>query len=142
MWAIGVITYFLLNGSPPFDHPTNKDQMQAIIDAKFSFEPKEYWDPISQTAKDFISRCLVADPEDRMTAEEALTHPWLREPGEHKDEVPTQDLLPNVRRKLSTRKKSLKKIVNAVRTVNYMKQIQEALPLEEDITNQDVLHAH
>jgi serine/threonine protein kinase len=39
IWAIGVITYFLLCGYTPFDHDTQKEEMEAIISRNFKFEP-------------------------------------------------------------------------------------------------------
>jgi serine/threonine protein kinase len=51
--------------------------MQAIIRGAYRFEPKEYWANVSDVAKDFVSRCLTVDPAQRITAEQALAHPWL-----------------------------------------------------------------
>ena len=51
--------------------------MQAIIRGDFRFEPKEYWSNVSDTAKEFVRGCLTVDPTKRLTAEEALAHPWL-----------------------------------------------------------------
>jgi calcium/calmodulin-dependent protein kinase I len=39
--------------------------------------PEDYWDEISDTAKNFIDRLLVVDPAKRMTTSQALAHPWL-----------------------------------------------------------------
>lgn len=39
--------------------------------------PEDYWDEISDTAKNFIDRLLVVEPEKRMTTTQALAHPWL-----------------------------------------------------------------
>jgi calcium/calmodulin-dependent protein kinase I len=48
LWAIGVITYFLLCGYTPFDKDTNMDEMQAILVADYKFEPIEYWRDVSE----------------------------------------------------------------------------------------------
>ncbi|KAI9184340.1 Calcium/calmodulin-dependent protein kinase type I [Blastocladiella emersonii ATCC 22665] len=77
MWAIGVIAYFLLSGYTPFDRNTTVDEIQAIIRADYAFEPKEYWTHVSDVAKDFIRGLLKLDPNERMTARQALAHPWL-----------------------------------------------------------------
>lgn len=49
MWAIGVITFFLLSGYTPFDRQNTVDEMHAIIKSEYSFEPPEAWDGISDT---------------------------------------------------------------------------------------------
>jgi calcium/calmodulin-dependent protein kinase I len=68
MWAIGVITYFLLCGYTPFDRDTTMEEMQAIINADYSFEPAVYWQGVSQEARDFVNKLLTIDPSSRMTA--------------------------------------------------------------------------
>ncbi|CAG8689662.1 576_t:CDS:2, partial [Acaulospora colombiana] len=80
MWAIGVITYFLLCGYTPFDREHELEEMKAILRADYKYEPPEYWRGITDTAKDFIDKLLTVDPARRMTARQALDHPWLTEP--------------------------------------------------------------
>lgn len=53
------------------------EEVQAICSANYSYAPEEYWSAISDTARDFIDKCLVVDPAKRMTAKECLKHPWL-----------------------------------------------------------------
>lgn len=77
MWSIGVLTYFLLAGCTPFDADSSSDEVANILDGQFSFEPVEIWGSISEFAKDFISSLLVVDPTKRLSATEALDHPWL-----------------------------------------------------------------
>ena len=48
VWAIGVITYFLLCGYTPFDRDTNLEEMQAILAADYKFEPVDYWQDVSE----------------------------------------------------------------------------------------------
>ncbi|KAI9504789.1 Calcium/calmodulin-dependent protein kinase type I [Coemansia spiralis] len=78
MWAIGVITYFVLTSANPFHRSTPRAEMQAIIDCEYSFTPTEHWSKITPMARHFISSLLVYSPEKRMTAKQALNHPWLR----------------------------------------------------------------
>ncbi|CAG8495908.1 2451_t:CDS:2 [Gigaspora margarita] len=116
LWAIGVITYFLLCGYTPFDREDSQEEMQAILRADYKFEPPEYWEGISPQAKDFIKKLLVVDPSQRLTAEQALHHVWLQEP------LPSPvgvnfDLLPNVRTNFDARK-TFKKAVDTVRLIN------------------------
>ncbi|KAF9165216.1 hypothetical protein DFQ26_000426 [Actinomortierella ambigua] len=77
MWALGVITYFLLCGYTPFDREDSQDEMHAIMSAEYRFAPNEYWQGVSETAKSFVRGLLTIDPKQRMTAQQALHHPWL-----------------------------------------------------------------
>ncbi|RIA79133.1 kinase-like domain-containing protein, partial [Glomus cerebriforme] len=76
LWAIGVITYFLLCGYTPFYRENSKEELTAIIQSERSFDIK-FWDGISDLAKDFINQLLIADPNERITAHQALAHPWF-----------------------------------------------------------------
>jgi calcium/calmodulin-dependent protein kinase I len=76
LWSIGVITYILLCGFPPFYNDNIAELFEQIMKAEYDF-PHEYWDSISKEAKDFVSKLLVADPQKRMTSLQALAHPWL-----------------------------------------------------------------
>jgi calcium/calmodulin-dependent protein kinase I len=76
LWSIGVITYILLCGFPPFYNEKLQELFEQIMRADYDF-PEDYWAEISDNAKNFISRLLVVDPKKRMTAKEALEHPWL-----------------------------------------------------------------
>lgn len=49
MWALGVITYFLLCGYTPFDRQNSMDEMHAILNAEYQFAPMEYWQGVSET---------------------------------------------------------------------------------------------
>jgi len=76
MWSIGVITYILLCGFPPFYGDTVPEIFEQIMEANFDY-PEEYWGNVSKEAKDFINRLLVVDSDKRLTASDALRHPWL-----------------------------------------------------------------
>merc|ERR1712137_1088831 len=76
LWSIGVITYILLCGFPPFYNEHLPILFEAIMQADYDY-PEDYWDEISDTAKNFIDRLLVVDPQKRMTTAQALAHPWL-----------------------------------------------------------------
>jgi len=77
MWSVGVITYILLCGFPPFYNENVAELFESIINADFDY-PSDYWDHISDDAIDFIDNLLVADPAKRMTATSALQHSWLQ----------------------------------------------------------------
>jgi serine/threonine protein kinase len=87
MWAVGVITYLLLCGYTPFDRDNMLEEMKAILSADYSFTPIEYWKNTSMEARDFIKRCLTIDPKRRITAHEALQHPFLRQNGNEKRKI-------------------------------------------------------
>jgi len=76
IWSIGVITYVLLCGYPPFDGTDNESIFRKVRKGVVTFH-KQYWGHVSDKAKDFIRSLLTLDPKNRPTAGEALRHPWL-----------------------------------------------------------------
>jgi len=76
MWSIGVITYILLCGFPPFYNDSLPELFEQIMKADYDF-PEEYWKDISEDAKDFIRKLLVVNSAKRLTGKEALKHRWL-----------------------------------------------------------------
>ncbi|KHN08825.1 Calcium-dependent protein kinase 28 [Glycine soja] len=81
VWSIGVITYILLCGRRPFWDKTEDGIFKEVLRKKPDFHRKP-WPTISNAAKDFLKRLLVKDPRARLTAAQALSHPWVREGGE------------------------------------------------------------
>ncbi|KAL6078330.1 Myosin light chain kinase [Balamuthia mandrillaris] len=88
LWSIGVITYILLCGFPPFYSESVPEVFEQIMKAEYDY-PEEYWDEISDEAKDFINKLLVVDVEKRMTAKDALNHKWLKK-SKKKDKKPSK----------------------------------------------------
>lgn len=78
IWSIGVITYILLCGYPPFYGDTDNQIFDSVRTARFDF-PSPDWDGISDSAKDFICSLLRRDPSKRLSAAEALEHTWIKE---------------------------------------------------------------
>ncbi|KAI8030030.1 CDPK-related kinase 4 [Camellia lanceoleosa] len=78
MWSIGVITYILLCGSRPFYARTESGIFRSVLRADPNFDDSP-WPGVSSEAKDFVRRLLNKDHRKRMTAAQALTHPWLRD---------------------------------------------------------------
>jgi len=76
MWGIGIITYILLAGYPPFYGDNDTQLFEKIMNADYDFDD-ECWDDVSELAKDFIRHLLVKNPEERFTAEQALEHLWI-----------------------------------------------------------------
>ncbi|XP_027627517.1 phosphorylase b kinase gamma catalytic chain, liver/testis isoform isoform X3 [Tupaia chinensis] len=76
LWACGVILFTLLAGSPPFWHRRQILMLRMIMEGQYQFSSPE-WDDRSNTVKDLISKLLQVDPEERLTAEQALQHPFF-----------------------------------------------------------------
>jgi len=76
LWSVGVITYVLLCGYPPFYAPSQPLLFEKIINADYDF-PEPEWTHISDTAKEFIKNLLLLDPKKRLTVDECLNHPFL-----------------------------------------------------------------
>jgi len=76
MWSLGVITYILLGGYPPFIEQNQRELFKKIKKGQYEFHP-EYWGSISPEAKDLISRLLTVDPNRRITASDALRTSWV-----------------------------------------------------------------
>lgn len=81
VWSIGVITYILLCGRRPFWDKTEDGIFKEVLRKKPEFREKP-WEKISNSAKDFVKKLLVKDPRARLTAAQALSHPWVREGGD------------------------------------------------------------
>jgi serine/threonine protein kinase len=98
MWAVGIISYIMLCGFPPFfSSPSYKYSPEAlqrypfwllfnedtqylrnsIMEGKFDF-PDPYWTNITAECKDLITKLLCVDRIERLTAEQALLHPWFK----------------------------------------------------------------
>jgi len=76
IWSIGVITYVLLCGFPPFCGDTQKELFMNIMACNYDF-PSPEWDDVSKEAKLFIQNMLVVEPHDRFNAEQCLEDPWI-----------------------------------------------------------------
>jgi serine/threonine protein kinase len=78
LWSVGVIVYLLLVGYPPFMKDTQAELFQQIRSADWKFQ-QEDWENVSKEAKELVRNLLVADPEQRWTAEEALKCAWIQD---------------------------------------------------------------
>jgi len=79
MWSVAVLTYILLSGISPFFYEDEDKVLSSVQACKWAFDP-EAFGAISSNAKEFIQNILSKRaPESRMTATEALNHPWLAE---------------------------------------------------------------
>ncbi|XP_062305855.1 calcium/calmodulin-dependent protein kinase type II delta 1 chain isoform X2 [Osmerus eperlanus] len=76
MWACGVILYILLVGYPPFWDEDQHRLYQQIKAGAYDF-PSPEWDTVTPEAKDLINKMLTINPVKRVTATDALKHPWI-----------------------------------------------------------------
>ncbi|KAG6837141.1 hypothetical protein H0H93_014046 [Arthromyces matolae] len=150
IWAMGVITYFLLAGYTPFDRETPELEAKAILEGDYSFEPKEYWGNVSDTAKDFVRTCLTMDANKRPTAEQMLEHEWLADEKPHyvtdSNGAPA-DLLPHVKkafdakqlwRKAGVSILAMKRFSTLAGTDHKTKLRQEVLQYKEESEKEDM----
>jgi len=78
LWSSGVILYILLSGEPPFNDPRadNEAIMKKVEIGKYDMD-HGVWKSISREAKDLVKKLLTYDPSERISAEDALQHPWI-----------------------------------------------------------------
>uniref|UniRef100_A0A668A9L9 Protein kinase domain-containing protein n=1 Tax=Myripristis murdjan TaxID=586833 RepID=A0A668A9L9_9TELE len=76
MWSVGVLAYVLLSGLNPFTAETNQQMIDNISNATYSYDDESF-KQVSTEALDFTDRLITKDRKHRMSAAEALQHPWL-----------------------------------------------------------------
>ncbi|GBE89921.1 Calcium/calmodulin-dependent protein kinase cmkB [Sparassis crispa] len=136
IWAMGVITYFLLCGYTPFDRDTQQLEMEAIVAGDYKFEPEEYWANVSETARNFVSECLTIDPVSRPTAEEMLEHKWLADERPHFVPDPESphggptDLLPHIQKHFDARR-TFRKAVFSMMAMKRMSSLVQMSPTHQ-----------
>jgi serine/threonine protein kinase len=78
MWSCGCIVYLLLGGNLPFMGRSQKELFRKIVVGTYEFD-EESFAGVSEEAKDLVSKMLVTDPDKRISAGEAVRHPWLKQ---------------------------------------------------------------
>eukprot|EP00347_Sterkiella_histriomuscorum_P012353 403368920 len=119
-WSIGVILYILLCGFPPFYDESNQKLFEIIKRCEIDF-PSPFFDDISDMAKDLIRSLLVKDPQNRLTAEQILDHPWMVGKDTPRTELP---LVTQYMKEFNTRRKFKRTtylVMAAVRFQNILK---------------------
>ena len=103
IWSCGVILYILLSGRPPFPGDDDREIMENVKKGKYNLDCSPF-DKVSKSVKDLIRKLLVMDKDKRMSAQEALHHPWFKEQkskelyNEIKDENTIKKLLNNLKK--------------------------------------------
>ncbi|KAL3376393.1 hypothetical protein AABB24_003025 [Solanum stoloniferum] len=135
VWSIGVISYILLCGSRPFWARTESGIFRAVLKADPGFE-EQPWPTLSSEAKDFVKRLLNKDPRKRMTAAQALGHPWIK--NSHDVEVPLDilifKLMKTYMRSSALRKAALRALSKTL-TVDVLVHLKEQFALLEPNKN-------
>jgi len=127
MWSLGIITYTLLCGYPPFRSENVQDLIDECSACRVMFHER-YWKDVSEDAKDFIMGLLRAKPEERWASDRALAHPWLS--GQNASD---HNLLPEIRAYLTRAR--LRRGIEMVKLAN---RIESLKMQEEDPENSDM----
>jgi calcium-dependent protein kinase len=77
MWSLGVLTYVMLSGKPPF-WGNHREQLKKMKREQFPFRGMP-WDRVSAECRDFITSLLRSDVKKRMSVVQVLEHPWFRQ---------------------------------------------------------------
>ena len=76
-WSLGVITYILLCGFPPFYGDDNREMFEAIKSGNYDF-PEPYWNDISPQAIDFVTKLMTINPSERLDGDGIMRHEWVQ----------------------------------------------------------------
>ena len=119
MWTVGVIVFILLGGYYPFRGDSDAEILKNVRYGNFEFREK-LWEGVSDTARELLRCMMTVNPEERVTAEEALRHEWIKAD----DSVLSADLLENVQ---EIRKEVTMKFKAAVKTVMATQRLQRGV---------------
>lgn len=130
IWSLGVVTYIILCGYPPFHAEDVNDFIAEVRHNNAVVFHTNYWKVISKDARRFIIKALQYDPAKRVTAQELLEDPWLVAVS-HKN----ADLLPNLKQNLNGKLK-FRQIIEMVKLANRIKKLRAMQDHEDDDTHE------
>jgi len=84
IWSAGVMIYVLLSGSAPFWGETEEEIFNEVLEGELDLT-SDPWPQVSESAKDLIRKMLERNPIQRLTAQQVLCHPWIRDEGNAPD---------------------------------------------------------
>lgn len=119
LWSLGVILYILLSGIHPFQLEDEEEMLVNIENAQWGWVG-DAWKTMSIEAKDLVSNLLCPDPKKRLTAAQALEHPWFNITSDEK--IDTEEL-----KRFQLRRK-FRGAVNAIAAINRMKRVALKAP--------------
>eukprot|EP00347_Sterkiella_histriomuscorum_P020848 403336235 len=129
LWSLGVILYILLSGKPPFDGNDDKEIVNSVRMGTYSITGPE-WKNISNDAKDLIKKMLTYDILNRITAEQAINHPWIKkkvlEPSDPKATISALQNLRMFRAEQKMQQAAITFIVSQLASKEEMSELQRA----------------
>uniref|UniRef100_G1SHG7 Calcium/calmodulin-dependent protein kinase type 1B n=1 Tax=Oryctolagus cuniculus TaxID=9986 RepID=G1SHG7_RABIT len=138
VWALGVISYILLCGYPPFYDESDPELFSQILRASYEFD-SPFWDDISESAKDFIRHLLERDPQKRFTCQQALQHLWISG-----DAASDRDILGSVSEQIQKNfaRTHWKRAFNATSFLRHIRKLGQSPEGEQASQQTPACHSH
>ncbi|XP_050573684.1 calcium/calmodulin-dependent protein kinase type II alpha chain isoform X38 [Bombus affinis] len=132
IWACGVILYILLVGYPPF-WDEDQHRLYAQIKAGSYDYPSPEWDTVTPEAKNLINQMLTVNPSKRITASEALKHPWICQRERVASVVHRQETVDCLKKFNARRKLKGAILTTMLATRNFSTRRQEIIKMTEQL---------
>jgi calcium-dependent protein kinase len=108
VWSLGVLLYLVLSGMTPFYGDTEMQILKMVKKARYTFDPPDIWDEISESAKELIRKCMQINADNRLEVQEIAEHEWLVSGPTSCSNISSQQLIDNMRAfKAQTRMKKV-----------------------------------
>lgn len=139
LWSVGVTSFVLLVGYPPFANESREVVCQQIKAGSWEFHESD-WKKISPEAKDLIKGLMKVDPVERLSAGEALQSKWFRQSDEFLSNRDLQASLSNLKSRRRTMRKSAQRTLTWIASLHHgfvSKPISTPTQAHESILEQD-----